>query len=342
MELPMHKKRIVALRRLKESHLQRLREAFELAYFEEPELQPEAVAAALRQAHGLIGGKLQVTSAMLDEAPALEAVATISVGYDNLPVAELSRRGILLTNTPDVLTETTADTGFMLIMASARRLVELANMVREGRWTQHVGEPHFGHDVHGKTLGLVGLGRIGRAIARRALGFNMRVLYSNASPKPDLETQWGLERRSFEQLLAESDFVCLTVPLTEQTDHLLGYEQCRVMKRSAFLINVSRGRVVDEAGLIRALDERLIAGAGLDVFEQEPVAADSPLLRMDNVVTLPHIGSATHETRAAMASCAVENICQALRGERPRDLVNPEARPGGFVQPQQEQPVDAK
>lgn len=338
----MHNKRIVALRRLKGSHLQRLREAFEVSYFEEPELQPEAVAAALRQAHGLIGGKLQVTSAMLDEAPALEAVATISVGYDNLPVAELSRRGILLTNTPDVLTETTADTGFMLIMASARRLVELANMVREGRWTQHVGEPHFGHDVHGKTLGLVGLGRIGRAIARRALGFNMRVLYSNASPKPDLEAQWGLERRSFEQLLAESDFVCLTVPLTEQTDHLLGYEQCQAMKRSAFLINVSRGRVVDEAGLIRALDERLIAGAGLDVFEQEPVAADSPLLRMDNVVTLPHIGSATHETRAAMASCAVDNICQALRGERPRDLVNPEARPGGFVQTQQEQPVDAK
>ena len=337
----MQKKRIVALRRLKEQHLQRLREEFEVAYFEEPEREPEAVATALRQAHGLIGGKLQVTPALLDEAPNLEAVATISVGYDNLPVAELSRRGIVLTNTPDVLTETTADTGFLLIMASARRAVELANLVREGRWTQHVGEPHFGHDVHGKTLGLVGLGRIGRAIARRAQGFNMRVLYSNASPKPELESQWGLQRRSFDELLAESDFVCLTVPLTEQTDRLLGYEQCRAMKRSAFLINIARGRVVDEAGLIRALDEGLIAGAGLDVFEQEPLPADSPLVRMANVVTLPHIGSATHETREAMAQCAVENICQALRGERPRDLVNPEARPSGFAQ-QQEQPVDAK
>lgn len=337
----MHKKRIVALRRLKESHLQRLREAFEVDYFEEPELQPEAVATALRQAHGLIGGKLQVSSALLDEAPQLEAIATISVGYDNLPVAELSRRGILLANTPDVLTETTADTGFMLIMASARRLVELANMVREGRWTQHVGEPHFGSNVHGKTLGLVGLGRIGRAIARRALGFDMRVLYSNASPKPELEAEWGLQRRSFEQLLAESDFVCLTVPLTEQTEHLLGYEQCRAMKRSAFLINIARGRVVDETGLIRALEERLIAGAGLDVFEQEPLQ-ESPLLRMDNVVTLPHIGSATHETREAMANRAVENICQALRGERPRDLVNPEARPNGFSAAQQEQSLDAQ
>ncbi|MBA1274891.1 2-hydroxyacid dehydrogenase [Stutzerimonas azotifigens] len=321
----MERKRIVALRRLKEPQLQRLREQFEVEYFEEPEQHAEAVAAALRQAHGLIGGKLQVTPAMLDEAPGLEAIATISVGYDNFPVAELSRRGILLTNTPDVLTETTADTGFMLIMASARRLVELATMVREGRWTQHVGESHFGSNVHGKTLGLVGLGRIGRAIARRALGFNMRVLYSNASPKPELETEWGLQRRSFEALLAESDFVCLTVPLTEETEHLVGYEQCRAMKRSAFLVNIARGKVVDEAGLIRALEEGLIAGAGLDVFEQEPVSPDSPLLRMDNVVTLPHIGSATHETREAMASCAVENICQALQGERPRDLVNPEA-----------------
>lgn len=330
----MQTKRIVALRRLKEAHLQRLREEFEVTYFEEPELQPEAVAAALHQAHGLIGGKLQVSSELLDRAPALEAIATISVGYDNLPVAELSRRAIVLTNTPDVLTETTADTGFLLIMASARRAVELANMVREGRWTEHVGEPHFGYDVHGKTLGLIGLGRIGRAIARRALGFNMRVLYSNASPKPALEAEWGIERRTFDELLAESDFVCLTVPLTEQTERLLGYEQCRAMKRSAFLINISRGRVIDEAGLIRALDEGLIAGAGLDVFEHEPLPADSPLLRMDNVVTLPHIGSATHETRDAMARCAVENMCQALRGERPRDLVNPQARPGGFAHQQ--------
>ena len=337
----MPSKRIVALRRLKEPHLQRLREEFEVTYFEEPELQPEAVAAALRQAHGLIGGKLQVSEELLDGAPELEAVATISVGYDNFPVAELSRRAIVLTNTPDVLTETTADTGFLLIMASARRAVELANLVREGRWTEHVGEAHFGYDVHGKTLGLVGLGRIGRAIARRALGFNMRVLYSNASPKPELEKQWGLQRCTLDQLLAESDFVCLTVPLTEQTEHLLGYEQCRAMKRSAFLINISRGRVVDEAGLIRALDEGLIAGAGLDVFEREPLPPDSLLLRRDNVITLPHIGSATHETRDAMAWCAIENICQALRGERPRDLVNPEARPGGFAQ-HQEKPVDAK
>jgi len=337
----MSKKKIVALRRLKAAHLQRLSEAFEVSYFEDPEQQPEAVAVALREAHGLIGGKLQVAPALFDEAPLLEAIATISVGYDNFPLEEMTRRGIVLTNTPDVLTETTADTGFLLIMASARRAVELANLVREGLWTQHVGEPLFGHDVHGKTLGLVGLGRIGQAIARRALGFNMRVLYSNASAKPELEAKWGLQRCSFEQLLGEADFVCLTVPLTAQTDRLIGYEQCREMKRSAYLINIARGRVVDEAGLIQALQDGLIAGAGLDVFEHEPVPADSPLLRMDNVVTLPHIGSATHETREAMAWCAVENICQALRGERPRNLVNPQARPGGFAA-QQEASVHAE
>lgn len=321
----MERKRVVALRRLKAPHLQRLGEYFEVAYFEEPERQPEAVAAALQHAHGLIGGKLLVSPEILDNAPALEAIATISVGYDNIPIAELSRRGILLTNTPDVLTETTADTGFMLIMATTRRLVELANLVREGHWKQHIGEPLFGSDVYGKTLGLVGMGRIGQAIARRARGFDMRVLYSNASPKPQLEDEWGILRCEFEQLLAESDFVCLTVPLTKQTEQLVGYSQCQLMKRSAFLINIARGRVVDEAGLIRALEEGLIAGAGLDVFEQEPLPTNSPLLRMNNVVTLPHIGSATRETREAMASCAVENLCQALRGERPHNLVNFEA-----------------
>lgn len=334
----MERKRIVAVRRLKTPQLTRLRERFEVDYFDAPEQCTDAVNAALTRAHGLIGGKLQVNAAMLDQSPHLEAIATISVGYDNFPVEELTRRGILLTNTPDVLTETTADTGFMLIMASARRLVELATLVRNGCWTEHIGEAHFGHNVHGKTLGLVGLGRIGRAIARRALGFNMRVLYSNASPKPELEAEWGLERRSFEALLADSDFVCLTLPLTEETEHLVGYEQCRAMKRSAFLINIARGKVVDEDGLIRALEEGLIAGAGLDVFEQEPISPDSPLLRMTNVVTLPHIGSATHETRESMAWCAVENLCQALAGERPRDLVNPQARPGGFPQQQQERP----
>lgn len=321
----MNKKRIVALRHLKPLHLGRLREAFHVDSFEAPEHEGEAVRQALRHAHGLVGGKLQVTRELLDEAPQLEVISTISVGYDNFPVDEMSRRGILLTNTPDVLTETTADTGFMLIMATARRLVELADFVRQGQWVQHVGEPQFGHDVHGKTLGLIGLGRIGKAVARRALGFGMRVLYTHASPKPDLEAQWGLQRRDFHALLAESDFVCLTVPLTPETEHLIGYEQCKVMKRSAILVNIARGRVVDEAGLIEALEEGLIAGAGLDVFEREPVCVDSPLLQMRNVVALPHVGSATHETREAMAQCAMENLCQALRGEYPQNLVNASA-----------------
>lgn len=318
----MSRKHVVAVRRLKPWHLEQLREAFHVDYFEAPELEPAAYREAMNSAHGLIGGKLEVDAALLDAAPHLEAIATISVGYDNLPVDEMTRRGIALTNTPDVLTETTADTGFMLIMATARRLVELTDLVRQGRWMQHVGEPHFGHDVHGKTLGLVGLGRIGQAIARRALGFGMQVRYTHASPKPELEAQWGIERQGFETLLAESDFVCLTVPLTPQTEGLIGDAQLHQMKRSAILINVARGRVVDEAALIRALEENVIAGAGLDVFEREPLPADSPLPRMPNVVALPHVGSATHETREAMAQCAVDNLSQALSGERPRNLVN--------------------
>ncbi|GHA96625.1 2-hydroxyacid dehydrogenase [Modicisalibacter luteus] len=321
----MNSKRVVAVRRLKPWHLDRLQERFHVDYFEEPDHDPMAYREALHKAHGLIGGKLQVSPGTLDDAPHLEAVATISVGYDNLPVDEMNRRGIVLTNTPDVLTETTADTGFLLLMATARRLVELTDFVRQGHWTQHVSEAQFGHDVHGKTLGLVGMGRIGQAIARRALGFGMQVRYTHASPKPEFESRWGVERRDCETLLGESDFVCLTVPLTPQTEYLIGADQLRCMKPSSILINIARGRVVDEAALVHALKEGVIAGAGLDVYEREPLPADSPLPRMSNVVALPHVGSATFETRDAMARCAVDNLCQALDGEKPHDLVNAEA-----------------
>ncbi|NLC21360.1 MAG: D-glycerate dehydrogenase, partial [Halomonadaceae bacterium] len=279
--------------------------------------------AALVHAHGLIGASLIITPELLDAAPNLEAIATISVGYDNYPVPELTRRGILLCNTPDVLTETTADTGFLLIMAAARRAVELAELVKRGDWTAGIGPEHFGHDVHGKTLGMIGFGRIGAAVARRgALGFGMRILYSNASPKPELEAELGAERRELAALLAEADIICVTVPLTAETEHLIGSREFAQMKPSAIFVNIARGKVVNEAALIEALEMGRIQAAGLDVFEHEPLSPESPLPHMRNVVALPHVGSATHETRTAMAQRAVDNLILALKGERPINLVN--------------------
>lgn len=281
---------------------------------------------ALPEAHGLLGASLKLDAGLLDLAPHLEAVASVSVGIDNYDLDYLTRRGILLTNTPDVLTETTADTGFALILATARRVAELAAWVRAGQWQKSIGPAHFGSDVHGKTLGIVGMGRIGEALARRGhCGFGMPVLYNNASPRPEVEQRYGAGYRSLEALLEESDFVCLTVPLTAATEGLIGARELARMRPEAILINISRGKVVDETALLEALQAGRIRAAGLDVFEREPLPADSPLLRLDNLVATPHIGSATHETREAMARCAVDNLLAALDGRRPANLVNPPA-----------------
>lgn len=320
-------KRILAYRRLNDQQLDQLRSQFHVDYFDKLESPDDpAFREALSQAHGLIGAGVTMTPELLDAAPNLEAIASISVGVDNYPVDELTTRGILLCNTPDVLTETTADTGFSLIMASARRVVELADYVRRGDWKSSIGPEQFGSDVHGKTLGMVGFGRIGQAIARRgALGFGMKILYAKASPKPDLEAELGARRCELDELLQQSDFVCAIVPLTPETRQLIGAREFELMKESAIFINISRGQVVDEQAMIQALESGQIRGAGLDVFEQEPLQSDSPLPRMPNVVALPHIGSATHETRTAMAQRAVDNIMLALDGNRPLSPVNEEA-----------------
>ncbi|OLO09716.1 bifunctional glyoxylate/hydroxypyruvate reductase B [Salinicola sp. MH3R3-1] len=320
-------KRILAYRRLNDQQLDQLRSQFHVDYFDKLESPDDpAFREALSQAHGLIGAGVTMTPELLDAAPNLEAIASISVGVDNYPVDELTTRGILLCNTPDVLTETTADTGFSLIMASARRVVELADYVRRGDWKSSIGPEQFGSDVHGKTLGMVGFGRIGQAIARRgALGFGMKILYAKASPKPDLEAELGARHCELDELLQQSDFVCAIVPLTPETRQLIGAREFELMRASAIFINISRGQVVDEQAMIKALESGQIRGAGLDVFEQEPLQSDSPLPRMPNVVALPHIGSATHETRTAMAQRAVDNMMLALDGKRPLSPVNEEA-----------------
>jgi phosphogluconate 2-dehydrogenase len=228
-----------------------------------------------------------------------------------------------------VLTETTADTGFALILAAGRRVVELANRVRSGQWNRNIGPAHFGTDVHGKTLGIIGMGRIGEALAQRGhFGFGMPVLYHSQSRKPAVEARFDAQYRSLEALLQEADFICLTLPLTAQTEKLIGAEQFALMRPESIFINISRGKVVDEGAMIDALRNNRIRAAGLDVFEREPLNHDSPLLQLNNVVATPHMGSATHETREAMARCAVENLLAALSGEKPANVVNPSAWQG--------------
>lgn len=227
------------------------------------------------------------------------------------------------TNTPHVLDETVADLAFGLILASARRIAELDRFVKEGKWERENGDdPFMGVDVHHATLGIIGMGRIGEAIARRAkFGFNMDVLYYNRNQKPEVEKEVGVTYSHFEDLLKESDFVLLMTPLTPETRHLIGEKEFKLMKKTAIFINVSRGQTVDEQALITALRNKEIHGAALDVFDQEPVEKDNPLLQMPNVVTTPHIGSATQKTSDAMAMRAAQNMVAVLTGQKPIDPV---------------------
>ncbi|MFI4980027.1 MAG: 2-hydroxyacid dehydrogenase [Nevskiales bacterium] len=320
------KKHVLLYKVLQPDVLALLKEHFEVTAFDglAGATQPDFLAA-LETAQGLIGMYGRIDAAFIARAPRLQAVATVSVGYDAIDVEALNARRILLCNTPDVLTETTADTAFMLVLGAARRVAELSQWLRDGQWKRPVGAEQYGVDVHGKTLGIIGLGRIGSAVARRAaLGFGMRVLYTARSPKAEAERELGAQRRELDALLRESDFVCVLAPLTAQTRHLIGARELALMKPSAFLVNAARGAVVDEQALIAALRERRIAGAGLDVFEQEPLPPESPLLAVPNVLALPHIGSATWETRHAMELCAAHNLIDSLAGRRPRYLVNPQ------------------
>lgn len=319
------KKTVLAFSRITPPMVERLEQHFNVIV---PNPKQGDIAAqfneALPQAHGLIGAGRKLGREQLASAAQLEVVSSVSVGYDNYDVGYFNERGIMLTNTPDVLTESTADLGFSLIMSSARRVAELDAWTKAGQWKATVSPEQFGTDVFGKTLGIVGLGNIGATVARRGrLGFNMPILYSGNSRKPELEQELGAQFRSLAELLAEADFVCLVVPLSEKTRHLIGAAEFKQMKRSAILVNISRGPVVDETALVDALRNGDIRGAGLDVYEKEPLA-ESPLFQLSNAVTLPHIGSATSQTREAMANRAMDNLTAALLGKRPQDLVNPQ------------------
>ncbi|SAK92323.1 2-ketogluconate reductase [Caballeronia hypogeia] len=274
---------------------------------------------ALGNADGLIGSSFRLGADELMRAPRLKVISSISVGVDNYDLARLKERDITLCHTPGVLTETTADTVFALIMASSRRLVELSNHVREGRWTRNIGEDLFGWDVHGKTLGVLGFGRIGQAVARRAaLGFGMPVLFHDPFDVPVPAMLAGHAQRAlFGDVLARADIVALTLPLSNDTRGLMDAQAFAAMKPGAIFVNGSRGAIVREDALLAALDSGHLRAAGLDVFAVEPLAQDSPLRTHPKVTPLPHIGSATHETRRAMAELATDNLLRVLDGEAP-------------------------
>lgn len=287
-------------------------------------LAREALLKEVRGADGvlcLLSDKMD--GEVLSRASRLRVISVMAVGYDNVDLGEATRRGVMVTNTPDVLTETVADFTVALLLAIARRIVEADRYVREGGWTvSWTPMQMVGADVHGKTLGIYGLGRIGQAVARRARGFGLRTLYFSRSRNPRAERELGLEFVPMKELLARSDFITVHVPLTAETRHSIGVKEIAQMKRGAFLVNTSRGAVVDEGALRAALQRGRIAGAALDVFEKEPIGRDDPLTRRPNVVLLPHVGSATVETRTAMAVLAARNIVAALRGGTPPNLVN--------------------
>ncbi len=254
-------------------------------------------------------------------------IAQVAVGYDNIDVAAATRKGIFVANTPGVLTETTADMGWAILMATARRVVEGDKFTRSGRWKTWELMAFTGRDVHGATLGIVGMGRIGYAIARRATGFGMPVLYAGRNRLPE-EQERAVNARHvpLDELLARSDFVIVSAALTPETRHLIGERELGLMKRTAVLVNIARGPIVDQRALYRALVDNKIWAAGLDVYEREPVPMDEPLLKLDNVVLPPHLGSASTATRFKMATTAVENCLAGARGEVPPNVVNPEAQ----------------
>ena len=262
-----------------------------------------------------------ITDALLAAAPRLKILANYAVGYNNVDVAAATRRGIVVTNTPDVLTDATADLTWALILAGARRVVEGDRWTRSGQWPGWAPTQMLGTDVTGKTLGIIGMGRIGQAVAQRAQGFRMPVLYASHRPcsSPPGVSTWT--HRPLEEVLTEADFISLHVPLSDTTRHLMGSRELAMMKSTAFLINTSRGPVIDEAALLAALQQGRIAGAGLDVYEREPVIT-AGLETLPNVVLLPHLGSATQEVRIKMGMLCVENIAAVLGGRPPLNPVN--------------------
>ena len=317
----MHK--VIITHEVSEEVKERLRQQAEIQEdFDRKTLQ--SVVSEADAIHG--NGSLRVDEELLAAAPKLKMVALASVGYNNFDIEAMRAHGVLGAHTPGVLNNSVADLAIALMIAAARRVCEWDRYMREGRWNGSEGKAFFGLEVSGKTLGILGMGRIGQAIARRAvLGMGMKVIYHNRHTNAEAEQKYGAVYVSKEELMKQADFVVIVTPLTEETRGMVGEAEINLMKPTGILVNVARGPVVDEAALTQALAARRIYAAGLDVFEEEPTPADNPLLKLDNVVHVPHIGTATQEVRDKMAMLAADNIVACLRGEVPPTVV-PELR----------------
>ncbi|NUF27677.1 2-hydroxyacid dehydrogenase [Gilliamella sp. ESL0254] len=322
------KKNVVLFSKIPADQQTRLEQAFNLTVFDDNiDYNSTSYTNALANAEGMIGNiSTRIDDNFLAKMPKLKAAATISVGFDNYDLNALKKHGIRLMNTPKVLTESTSDLIFTLMMATARRTVELSNLIHNGKWKKGITPEYYGTDIYGKTIGILGMGRIGQAIAKRAhCGFDMNIIYYNRSARHDIEQTYNAKRLELDNVLKQADFIVIILPLTEETTKLITKEKLALMKPSAILINGARGKIIDQQALFEALKNKTIKAAGLDVFEIEPLPTNSPLLELDNVLLSPHVGSATVETRYAMAKCAVDNIITALKDEKPTEnWVNPE------------------
>ena len=287
---------------------------------------PEQLMEAMSNVEGAIINVMdRIDAPLLDAAPKLRVLSQVAAGLDNIDIPEATKRDIMVGYTPGVLAKSTADLAFALLLAVARRVVESDKWVREGNWKiSHHPMFWLGSEVNGSTLGILGLGGIGLQMAKRGLGFDMKILYHSRTRKRDLEKEYGLKYASFKRVLAESDFLSIHVPLTPQTNHFIGEKQLKMMKPSSILVNLSRGPVVDTEALQQALTKGTIAGAGLDVFDPEPVPTDHPILGLDNVVVLPHIGSASNRSRRDMHLLAARNLVAGLNGDRLEECANPD------------------
>jgi glyoxylate reductase len=319
------KPRVYVTRRLPDAILDRIRQHADVACFDQEDV-PVPRATLLESVRGVDGILTMLTDrvdAELFEAagPQLKVVANMAVGYDNVALEDARRFGVAVTNTPDVLTETTADLVFALILATARRVVEAEKFLREGRWQTWAPMLLTGMDVHGATIGVIGMGRIAQAVVRRAKGFAMKVIYHSRTRRPDVEEMYGCTYVALDDLLRQADFVVPLTPLSDETKGMIGARELSLMKPTAILINASRGQVVDQQALYDALARRRIWAAGLDVFSEEPIPPDNPLLTLDNVVLLPHIGSATVQTRLKMAAVAADNLIAGITGGNPPNRV---------------------
>jgi glyoxylate reductase len=317
---------VTVTRIIPEAGLSLLRERTEVRLWEEDlPPSPEQLATLLDGAEGVLTLLTDIINGeVLDREPQLKVVSNFAVGYDNVDVEAATARGVAVCNTPGVLTETTADAAWALLMAAARRIPESVDYVRAGKWVTWSPTLLLGRDVHGATLGIVGFGRIGKEVARRARGFNMRILAYDTYRDEAAAAELGVEFRDLDDLLRESDFVTIHVSLTPETTHLIGRRELELMKREAILVNAARGPVVDTDALVAALRDNVIWAAALDVTHPEPLPADHPLVTLPNAIVVPHTASATIATRDNMALLAARNLLAVLAGETPPAIVNPE------------------